>query len=64
MRGAVLVALDVAVGNMLQGWDNSTIAASKYAGYGTPSTCASPWELDFDAATTSKVISRFEIVGS
>ncbi|KDP43790.1 hypothetical protein JCGZ_22417 [Jatropha curcas] len=28
MRGAVLVALAAAVGNMLQGWDNSTIAGS------------------------------------
>eukprot|EP00257_Ricinus_communis_P028037 XP_025015451.1 monosaccharide-sensing protein 2 [Ricinus communis] len=28
MRGAVLVALAAAVGNMLQGWDNATIAGS------------------------------------
>jgi hypothetical protein len=26
MRGAVLVALAATVGNLLQGWDNSTIA--------------------------------------
>ncbi|KAL9688665.1 hypothetical protein QQ045_033088 [Rhodiola kirilowii] len=27
----------------------------KVAGYGTPYTCALPWGLDFDAATTSKL---------
>lgn len=26
MRGAVLIALAAAIGNMLQGWDNATIA--------------------------------------
>ncbi|CAM8886800.1 unnamed protein product [Rhodiola kirilowii] len=30
MRGAVLVALAAAVGNMLQGWDNSTITAAMF----------------------------------
>ncbi|CAM8950620.1 unnamed protein product [Rhodiola kirilowii] len=30
MRGAVLVALAAAVGNLLQGWDNSTIAGSVF----------------------------------
>ena len=28
MRGAALVALAAALGNMLQGWDNATIAGS------------------------------------
>ncbi|CAM8986663.1 unnamed protein product [Rhodiola kirilowii] len=30
MRGAILVALAAAVGNMLQGWDNSTITAAMF----------------------------------
>ncbi|KAL9684330.1 hypothetical protein QQ045_021766 [Rhodiola kirilowii] len=41
---------------------NEECHSFKVAGYGTPSTCALPWGLDFDDATTSKVISRFEIV--
>ncbi|KAF2291674.1 hypothetical protein GH714_028068 [Hevea brasiliensis] len=34
MRGAVLVALVAAVGNMLQGWDNATIAGRALNGFG------------------------------
>lgn len=29
MRGAVLVAIAAAIGNMLQGWDNATIAGKR-----------------------------------
>jgi len=30
MRGAVLVALAAAIGNLLQGWDNATIAGFSF----------------------------------
>lgn len=31
MSGAVLVAVAAAVGNLLQGWDNATIAGNSFA---------------------------------
>ena len=30
MSGAVLVAIAAAVGNLLQGWDNATIAGNRF----------------------------------
>ena len=30
MSGAVLVAVAAAVGNLLQGWDNATIAGNRF----------------------------------